>query len=85
MAAKAESDAVLLKAKADAEVKDSFAREMGMRRVEIDRISAFGNNTIFVPTDASSPLGNSAVGGIGHAMSLGLANGLGSARSNNTA
>lgn len=36
---------------ADAEVLDQFAREMEMRRVEVARVQAFGDKTVFVPTE----------------------------------
>ncbi|KAI5118091.1 hypothetical protein M0805_007741 [Coniferiporia weirii] len=50
VAARAEADAVRAKALADAEVLDAFAREMQLRRVDVQRVAAYGNRTVFVPT-----------------------------------
>ncbi|EMD35680.1 hypothetical protein CERSUDRAFT_85643 [Gelatoporia subvermispora B] len=51
LAAQAEAEAVRIKAAADAEVTDAFAREMELRRVDVSRVRAFGNKTVFVPTE----------------------------------
>ena len=68
--AKAEADAIKLKALADAEVKDRFAQEMELRRIEVERVRSYGNKTIFVPTtEAGSRAGD--------AMAFGLAASLG--------
>ncbi|KDQ21011.1 hypothetical protein BOTBODRAFT_27024 [Botryobasidium botryosum FD-172 SS1] len=73
VSAQAEADAILLRTKADAEVRDAFAREMQLRRIEVERVGAFGNKTVFVPTE------NGAAGGLGSTMAMGLAAGLGNA------
>ena len=70
LAAEAQAEAVRIKARADAEVTDTFAREMEMRRVEVQRVEAFGERAVFVPTDG---IGASA----GGSMLTGLAAGLG--------
>jgi regulator of protease activity HflC (stomatin/prohibitin superfamily) len=68
--AEAEAEAVRIKAEADAKVIDQFAREMELRRVEVQRVGAFGNKTVFVPSD-----GPGAV--MGSTMAMGLAAGMG--------
>ncbi|KAF8969857.1 hypothetical protein BDZ97DRAFT_2055545 [Flammula alnicola] len=61
---------VRIKAQADAEVIDQFAREMELRRTEVARVRAFGSKTVFVPSDAvGSQMGN--------AMALGMAASMG--------
>lgn len=70
LAAKAESDAIALRATADAGVQDTFAREMQARRIEVSRVAAFGDKTVFVPTDT---VGAQA----GNAMAIGMAAGMG--------
>lgn len=50
MAARAEADAIRIRGDADAAILDTFAREMQMRRIEVQRIAAYGNRTVFVPT-----------------------------------
>ncbi|KZV74315.1 band 7 domain-containing protein [Peniophora sp. CONT] len=70
LAAEAQAEAVRIKARADAEVTDTFAREMEMRRVEVQRVEAFGERAVFVPTDG---IGASA----GGSMLTGLAVGMG--------
>ena len=71
LAAEAEAEAIRVRAAADAAVVDQFAREMELRRTEVRRVSAFGDKTIFVPTDG---LGSQ----LGGAMATGFAAGLGS-------
>ncbi|KAJ7581032.1 hypothetical protein C8J56DRAFT_794208 [Mycena floridula] len=73
LAAQAQAESIRIKAEADALVTDQFAREMEMRRVEVERVGAYGDKTIFVPAESS----------VGNAMALGLAAGLGSQASNN--
>jgi len=51
MMAEAEAEAVRIKAEADTKVIDQFAREMEFRRVEVQRVRAFGSKTVFVPSD----------------------------------
>ncbi|KAM5543521.1 hypothetical protein V8D89_002772 [Ganoderma adspersum] len=70
IAAEAEAEAIRVRAAADAAVEDQFAREMELRRTEVRRVSAFGDKTIFVPTDG---LGSQ----LGGAMATGFAAGLG--------
>jgi len=70
MAAQAEADAIRLKAAADLEVTDQFARNMEMLRLEVSKVKAFGNKTIFVPTEG---VGAS----VGNAMAVGMAAGMG--------
>jgi len=48
LAAKAEADAIRQRALADLEVKDNFAREMEMRRVEVSRVRAFGQKVMSI-------------------------------------
>jgi regulator of protease activity HflC (stomatin/prohibitin superfamily) len=71
LTAEAEAEAVRIKAAADGDVVDQFAREMGMKRVEVSRVQAFGNRTIFVPSDGP---GNQ----MGTAMAMGMAAAMGS-------
>jgi len=79
LAAKADADAIRLKATADADVVDAFAREMELRRVEVQRVAAYGNKAVFIPEGAAG----SAVRG---AMTMGYAAGLGNEmRSTNVA
>ncbi len=75
MAAKADADAIQLKATADQGVTDDFARQMEMRRVEVQRVAAYGNKAIFVPMSGSE--GNSGGSGISGALASGLAQGMG--------
>lgn len=70
LAALAEAEASRVKSDTDSGIVDGFAREMGMRRIEVERVKAYGNRTIFVPTDGAS--------GVGNAMAVGLAAGMGS-------
>lgn len=53
LAAEADAEAIKIKAKADAAVEDPYAREKGLRRIEIARVQAFGSKTVFVPTEAA--------------------------------
>jgi len=66
LAAEAEAESVRIKARADAEVNDQFAREMELRRVEVARVQAYGNKTIFVPVEGPGAQ-------MGSAMALGMA------------
>ena len=61
--AEAEADAMRIKAAAAIDVVDPFAREMEMRRLEVQRVKAFGNKTVFVPNEAP---------GVGGAVAMGL-------------
>jgi hypothetical protein len=68
--AEAEAEAIRIKAEADTKVTDQFAREMEFRRVEIQRVRAFGNKTVFVPSDGPGAA-------MGSTMAMGLAVGMG--------
>ncbi|KAG8855049.1 hypothetical protein FRB96_007244 [Tulasnella sp. 330] len=72
LSARAAADAIRLKSSADGEVTDVFAREMEMRRIEVERVAAYGDKAVFVPTTAEG-----ANGGIQNAMTMGYAAGLG--------
>lgn len=72
LAARADADAIRLKAGADGEVTDVFAREMELRRIEVERVAAYGSKAVFVPTD-----GTGAGSNIQNAMTMGYAAGLG--------
>lgn len=63
--AKAEADAVRLRAEADAQVQDRYAQEMGLRRVDIERIKGYGSKTVFVPTNESARVTDSLLLGLG--------------------
>lgn len=71
LAARADADAIRLKASADQDVTDGFAREMQARRVEVQRVAAYGNKTVFVPMEGAG-------GNIHTALTMGLAGSLGS-------
>jgi regulator of protease activity HflC (stomatin/prohibitin superfamily) len=73
LTASAEAEAILTKASADAKVVDQYAREMGLRRVDVSRIQAYGSKTIFVPTETGI-----AGSSIGSAMAMGMAANMGS-------
>ncbi|KAF8588595.1 hypothetical protein K439DRAFT_1629599 [Ramaria rubella] len=69
LTAKAEADAIRLKALADAEVKDRFAQEMELRRVDVERVKSYGNKTIFVPTaEAGNRAADAMVFGLGASL-----------------
>jgi regulator of protease activity HflC (stomatin/prohibitin superfamily) len=70
LAAEAEAEATRIKAAADAQVVDQFAREMELRRIEVNKIMAYGNKTIFVPSDGAGSQ-------MGQAMAMGMAAGMG--------
>ncbi|KAG9316074.1 hypothetical protein JVU11DRAFT_3744 [Chiua virens] len=62
LTAEAEAHAIRIKAAADADVVDQFAREIGMRRVEVSRVQACTNRTTFVPSDGpGSQMGGTMV------------------------
>ncbi|KAG1869672.1 hypothetical protein C8R48DRAFT_96699 [Suillus tomentosus] len=72
LTAEADAQAVSIRAAADAKVTDQFARGMEMRRVEVTRVQAFGNKTVFVPTDGTGvQMGNA----MAVDMAAGMANG----------
>jgi len=67
--AKAEADAIRLRALADAEVKDLFAQEMELRRIDVERVRSYGDKTIFVPTaEAGARAGDHMAFGLAAAM-----------------
>lgn len=51
-----------MKAEASAAVTDQFAREMELRRVEVQRVGAYGNRTVFVGDGAATASANAAQG-----------------------
>ena len=71
LTAEAEAEAIRIKAAADGDVVDQFAREMEMKRVEVLRIQAFGDRTVFVPSDGPRNQ-------MGTAMAMGMAAAMGS-------
>ena len=44
--AKAQAEALKLQALADSQITDPFARELALRRVEVERIRAYGSRTV---------------------------------------
>ncbi|EJU05751.1 band 7 domain-containing protein [Dacryopinax primogenitus] len=70
--AAAEADAIKIKAQAVAEIRDEFAKEVELRRLEIQRVAAYGNRTVFVP--ASDP---GMANNMTNALSVGMAAGMG--------
>lgn len=70
LAAEADAEAIRVKAEADARVVDTFARDMEIRRIEVKKVAAYGDKTVFVPAEHGSSVGN--------AMALGMAAGMGS-------
>ncbi|EJD52128.1 hypothetical protein AURDEDRAFT_111592 [Auricularia subglabra TFB-10046 SS5] len=70
LAAQADADAVKIKALADTGVTDEFAREMELRRVEVARVAAYGDKTVFVPTAEHGARA-------GDALAVGMAAGMG--------
>lgn len=42
---------------------DEFAREMELRRLEVQRVGAFGNRTVFVGEGAAGALGGTVAQG----------------------
>jgi regulator of protease activity HflC (stomatin/prohibitin superfamily) len=72
LTARAEADAIRLRAEAEHSIPDSFAREMQRSRLEVNKVAAYGNRTLFVPTNFG---GDGST--IGNAMALGMAAGIG--------
>ncbi|GAA5863575.1 hypothetical protein JCM8547_007289 [Rhodosporidiobolus lusitaniae] len=70
IAARARANAVKIEAEADANVTDPQARLTQMARIEVSRVRAYGDKTVFVPDTA---LGGSVVAG--HALAAGMAAG----------
>jgi regulator of protease activity HflC (stomatin/prohibitin superfamily) len=69
LAAEADAEAIRVKAEADAQVLDQFAREMELRRMEVQKVRAYGARTVFVP--------ESQAAAVSSAMAVGLAAGVG--------
>ncbi|KAF5376569.1 hypothetical protein D9757_008279 [Collybiopsis confluens] len=65
IAAEAEAEAVRIKARADSEVVDQFAREMELRRIEVSKIRAYGSKTVFVPEGTGGQIGQAMMLGMG--------------------
>jgi len=59
-----------MRAQADADVRDKFAQEMQLRRIDVEKVRGYGNRTIFVPAGESG-------GRVGDAMALSMAAALG--------
>lgn len=53
LTAQAEADALRIKNDASVAITDSFAREMEFRRLEVARVGAYGNKTVFVGDGAA--------------------------------
>jgi regulator of protease activity HflC (stomatin/prohibitin superfamily) len=70
LAAHAEAEAIRIKAEADRNIVDQFAREMQLRRLEVNKVRAYGSKTIFVPSDGPGAQ-------MGQAMAVGMAAGMG--------
>ena len=74
--AKADADAIRIKALADADVVDQFAREMEMRRIDVQRVAAYGDRTVFVPTgngagaDVSGSIAGNVLGAASAAVGI---------------
>ncbi|EUC57798.1 band 7 domain protein [Rhizoctonia solani AG-3 Rhs1AP] len=79
--AQAEADAVAARSNADSRVDDAFAREMEVRRVDVERVKAFGPRAVFVPCETGGVSGNSMSNALvtGMAMRLGHEGGAASA------
>ncbi|QRW16058.1 SPFH domain / Band 7 family [Rhizoctonia solani] len=71
--AKAEADAIAARSNADSRVEDPFAREMEVRRVDVERVKAFGPRAVFVPCETGGVTGNPTTNALmtGMAMRLG--------------
>lgn len=48
---------------------DAFAREMEVRRVDVERVRAFGSRAVFVPTETGGVTGNT----VNNALMTGMA------------
>ncbi|OCH86450.1 band 7 domain-containing protein [Obba rivulosa] len=69
LAAEADAEATRIKALADAGVTDAFAREMELRRIDVQRVRAFGNRTVFVPTEGvAAQMGSTMAAGMAASM-----------------
>lgn len=75
MAARAEADAIRIRGAADAAILDTFAREMQIRRIDVQRIAAYGDRTVFVPTGAdSSDCARNVIGAASAAAGIAIIN-----------
>lgn len=74
--AEAEAEAIRIKASAAAAISDTFAREMELRRLEVQRVKAFGSKTVFVPSESSN-VGGAIAMGLGMNAGLNANNALG--------
>ncbi|KAH8105723.1 band 7 domain-containing protein [Phellopilus nigrolimitatus] len=64
LAARAEAEAVRARAEADAGVQEPFAREVLLRRVDVQRVAAYGERAVFVPVaNLAEQAGNALVTG----------------------
>lgn len=70
LTAEAEAEAIRTKAAADAAVVDQFAREMQLKRLDVSRVKAYGNKTVFVSGESTSAA-------MGNALAIGMAAGMG--------
>ncbi|KAF8607819.1 hypothetical protein BDV93DRAFT_487714 [Ceratobasidium sp. AG-I] len=70
--AQAEAEAVSSRANADSSVDNVFAREMEVRRVDVERVKAFGSRAVFVPCETGG-VGNAGGGAVGNALMTGMA------------
>jgi len=58
------------KSKAAEDVRDEFSREMELRRLEVRRVGAYGNNAVFVQGDGGAGLAPSMAQGLALARGL---------------
>lgn len=68
--AQADADAIRIKAKAGEDVRDEFSREMELRRMDVLRVGAYGDKTIFVHGDGGTGLVPSMAQGLALAKGL---------------
>ena len=71
--AEAESNAILTRARAYKQIEDSaspLARDIQLRQMDIQRVQAYGNKTVFVPNEVFA-------GQMASSMAAGMAAGLG--------
>ncbi|KIY72454.1 hypothetical protein CYLTODRAFT_434710 [Cylindrobasidium torrendii FP15055 ss-10] len=68
--AEAEAEAIRTRSAADILVTDVYAREVALRRLDVSRVQAFGDRTIFVPFEGPGAQ-------MGSAMALGMAANMG--------
>ena len=73
MQARAEAEAMQVRAKADSDVLDEFARTIALQRVEVQRVNAYGNRTVFAPFGQAEQMSN--------ALAVGFASNVGASKS----